>query len=49
MTHEPKVFEKLYRVWSGKKEQKIAIRIQYSVAEENGCTIYELGNREEWD
>lgn len=49
MILESKVFEKLYRVWSEKKEHKIAVRVQYSVAEDNGCKIYELLGREEWD
>ena len=40
--------EKIYRVWSAAQEDKIAVRIQYSVVEEGPTTLVVLGAREEW-
>jgi hypothetical protein len=40
--------EKIYRVWSASQEDKIAVRIQYSVVEEGPTTLVVLGAREEW-
>jgi len=40
--------EKIYRVWSASVEDKIAVRIQYSVVEEGPTTLVVLGAREEW-
>jgi hypothetical protein len=40
--------ERIYRVWSSRKEEQIAVRIQYSVVEEGPTTMFVLGAREEW-
>jgi|SoiMetStandDraft_5_1073268.scaffolds.fasta_scaffold1151205_2 hypothetical protein len=40
--------ERIYRVWSSRQEEQIAVRIQYSVVEEGATTMFFLGAREEW-
>jgi len=40
--------EKIYRVWSASQEDKIAVRIQYTVCEEGPARMIQLGAREEW-
>jgi hypothetical protein len=41
--------EKIYRVWSSRKDDDIAVRVQYTITETNGCRIYTITGREEWD
>ncbi|HUS07622.1 MAG TPA: hypothetical protein VMZ52_15050 [Bryobacteraceae bacterium] len=43
------VYEKIYRVWSERKEDRIAVRIQYSSLDRDGCRIFTMLRREEWD
>lgn len=40
--------ERIYRVWSERREDEIAVRIQYSIVEEGPTTVFKLGAREEW-
>ena len=40
--------ERIYRVWSERREDEIAVRIQYSVVEQGPTTVFVLGSREEW-
>ena len=40
--------EKIFWVWSGRREREIAIRVQFSAADHNGCRVFSLGRREEW-
>ena len=35
-------FDKIARVYSERREQQIAIRIQYDISAESGCKIIEL-------
>ncbi|HBY60068.1 MAG TPA: hypothetical protein DEH78_09610 [Solibacterales bacterium] len=41
--------EKLMRVWSDYKERHVAVRVEYSQSEEQGCTIYTLHSIERFD
>jgi hypothetical protein len=40
--------EKIYRVWSSRQDDKIAIRVRYVITEKNGCRLYTIVQREEW-
>jgi hypothetical protein len=40
--------EKIYRVWSSRRDEQIAVRIQYSVSETDGCRVFTVGHRDEW-
>jgi len=40
--------ERIYRVWSERREDEIAVRIQFSVDEQGPTTVFTLGSREEW-
>ncbi len=41
--------QKISKVWSSKRECQIAVRIQYEMRVEDGCTIYKIGKVEELD
>jgi hypothetical protein len=41
-------FEKISRIWSDRRESRIAVRIRYDVYEERGCKIYTLYPPQEW-
>ena len=41
-------FEKITRVYSERREQEIAVRIQYEVSAGNGCQVIELGKMQEF-
>ena len=41
-------FEKSTRVYSERREQQIAVRIQYEVSADNGCQVIELGKMQEF-
>jgi hypothetical protein len=41
-------FEKITRVYSERREQQIAVRIQYEVSADNGCQVIELGKVQEY-
>jgi hypothetical protein len=41
--------EKIIRVWSSRKNDDFAVRLQYTIAESNGCQVYTITGREEWD
>jgi hypothetical protein len=34
--------EKLAKIWSSRREQEIAVQVQYEVVEDNGCRIYRI-------
>jgi hypothetical protein len=34
--------EKLAKIWSSRREQEIAVQVQYEVVEDNGCRIYQI-------
>lgn len=40
--------EKIFWVWSERRAREISIRLQYSVAEDNGCQLIALHGRDEW-
>ncbi len=48
MTNTAESIEKIYRVWSERKEDQIAVRLQYTVSEIDECRIYSVLSREEW-
>jgi hypothetical protein len=39
--------EKIYRVWSSRRDDQIAVRVQYSVSEADGCRVFTVGSRDE--
>jgi hypothetical protein len=43
------VQEKIIRVWSSRKKDDYPVRLKYTIAERNGCRIYTIKRREEWD
>jgi hypothetical protein len=43
------VQEKIIRVWSSRKEDDFAVRLRYTIAARNGCRVYTITGREEWD
>lgn len=40
--------EKIVWIWSERREREISVRIQFSMAEDNGCKLISLTGREEW-
>lgn len=44
-----RTLEKLTRFYSLRREREIAVRVQYSVEDRNGCKIYGLTQVEELD
>ncbi|MBC8164586.1 MAG: hypothetical protein H7Y20_01800 [Bryobacteraceae bacterium] len=42
------IIEKIFRVWSERQEDEIAVRIQFSIADAGGCRVFEIATREEW-
>ena len=48
MTNTVDPIDKIYRVWSERKEDQIAVRVQYTIAEQDDCRIFSILNREEW-
>jgi hypothetical protein len=43
------VQERIIRVWSSRKKDDFAVRLRYTIAESNGCRVYTITGREEWD
>lgn len=40
--------EKIFWIWSDRKEREVSVRVQYTIIEQHGCRIYAIGGREEW-
>jgi hypothetical protein len=40
--------EKIFWVWSDRREREISIRVAFSVREDDGCRLFSLSGREEW-
>ena len=40
--------EKIFWVWSDRREREISVRIRFSIREDNGCQLISLMGREEW-
>jgi hypothetical protein len=40
--------EKIFWIWSDRREREISVRIRYSVCEDDGCKLISLNGREEW-
>jgi hypothetical protein len=38
----PEVREKLALVWAERRQRMLAVRVQYDVREETGCTLYRI-------
>jgi hypothetical protein len=43
------IHEKIYRIWSERKQGSVGIRILYSTSDHDGCRIFTMLRREEWD
>lgn len=41
--------EKLALVWAARRERLIALKIQYNVSVDRGCTVYSVNRIEEQD
>jgi hypothetical protein len=41
--------EKLFRIWSERRDDTLAVRLEYTVAEQDGCKVFTITNREDWD
>jgi hypothetical protein len=40
--------ERIFRVWSDRRERELSVRVQFSVADHNGCRVYNITGRQEW-
>jgi hypothetical protein len=40
--------EKIYRIWSERKQDDIAVRIRFTIEDQGPCRLIRLGVREEW-
>jgi hypothetical protein len=40
--------ERIYRIWSAQKEDRISMRVCFAFEEAGRCRIVRLGEREEW-
>jgi hypothetical protein len=40
--------ERIYRIWSDKKEDTLSVRIRFTVEEAGSCRMIRLESRDEW-
>jgi hypothetical protein len=45
----PTIHETIYRIWSHGKQDRLGMRILYSTSDRDGCRVFTMLRRQEWE